>query len=118
MWEALSEFWLDTELTDIQLDWIARSIADSPYSFSEIRSIHNFEVAPALCVNAASLAGEWAGFESEWLKSRCIRFALRRASYGHRINVFIQRPFFWFFTASYWRVVLPRVKRLRNEVCE
>lgn len=118
VWEALSEFWLDTELTDIQLDWIARAIANSPYSFSEVRSIHNFEVAPAVCVNVANIAGEWAGFDIEWLKLRCTRFAHRRASYRHRINVFMQRPVFWFFTARYWRAVLPRVQKLRNGVRE
>jgi hypothetical protein len=115
LWEALSEFWLDTELTDIQLDWIARAIADSPYTVSEVRLIHDFEVAPAVCVNVASIAGEWAGFDTEWLTSRCSRFARRRASYRHRIKVFLQRPFFWFFTARYWRAVLPRVQKLRAE---
>jgi hypothetical protein len=34
VWEALSDFWLDTELVDFEFDYIARVISDSPYSIT------------------------------------------------------------------------------------
>ena len=110
----LADFWLDTELAEFQFDHIARVIAASPYSIKEVRAIHNFEVAPAVSANLASVAGEWAGFDSEWLKGRCERFHVRRQSPWFRAKVWLQLPIFWFFTARYRLQVIPRVQALRN----
>lgn len=113
VWEALSEFWLDTELTLAQLEGIALVIANSPYSVSEVRLIHDYEVAPALYQNLLSVAREWAGFDTNWLKERCLKVAGTRGSYSQKIRVFFQRPLCLFFTARHWRVVVPRVQNLR-----
>jgi len=115
VWEALSEFWLDTELVDYQFDYIARVISASPYSIAEIRAIHDYEVAPAVSANLASVAGEWAGFNSEWLIERCMKYALRSHSPLHRARIWFQRRLFWSFTADCWRQVIPRVEALRAE---
>lgn len=114
VWEALSEFWLDTELTEAQLDGIAQAIASSLYSVSEVRLIHDYEVAPALYPNLLSVAGEWAGFDTDWLRARCTKTACKRGSYLHKIRIFFQRPMFRFFTARHWRVLSPRVQKLRE----
>lgn len=114
VWEALADFWLDTELVDFQFDHIARVIAASPYSIPEIQAIHSYEVAPAVSANLASMAGEWAGFDSEWLQERCKKFAARRQSHLFRASIWMQRPFILFYTANYWHQVLPRVEALRN----
>ncbi len=114
VWEALSEFWLDTELDAFQFDCIARVLAASPYSIEELRKIHDYEVAPAVSANLAGVAGEWAGFDSQWLSERCAKFRLRRNSPFFRARIRLQTPFFRFFTARYWREVAPRVLSLRN----
>jgi hypothetical protein len=114
VWEALSEFWLDTELTETQLEGIAQAIASSPYSVLEVRLIHDYEVAPALYPNLLSMAGEWAGFDTDWLRARCMKTASKRGSYSYKVTIFLQRPAFWFFTARHWRVILPRVQKLRE----
>ncbi len=114
VWEALADFWLDTELEDFQFDHIARVLASSPYSIEEVRAIHNYEVAPAVSANLASIAGEWAGFDSDWLNARCRRFASRRQSIWFRARIWLQLPFMWFFTARHWRQVIPRVQSLRS----
>ncbi|MEJ2591357.1 MAG: hypothetical protein P8178_08150 [Candidatus Thiodiazotropha sp.] len=115
VWDVLAEFWLDTELTEFQFDHIARVIAASPYSISEAQEIHNFEVAPAVSANLASVAGEWAGFECKWLQKRCETFAAKRQSLWFRTSIFLRLPFFWLFTARYWRHVIPRVLSLRRK---
>jgi len=114
VWEVLADFWLDTELVDFQFDHIARVIAASPYSIPEIQAIHSYEVVPAVSANLAGIAGEWVGFDSEWLKERCKKFAARRQSHLFRAKIWMQRPFIWFFTARHWRQVLPRVDALRD----
>lgn len=112
VWEALSEFWLDTELVDFQFDYIARVIAASPYSVEEVRAIHDYEVAPAVSANLMSVAGEWAGFDSEWLNAKCHRCAARRHLHWYRARIWLQRPLFRFFTERYWLQVVPRVRSL------
>lgn len=113
VWEALADFWLDTDLVDFQFNHIARVIASSPYSIQEMRAIHDYEVAPAVSANLASMAGEWAGFDGEWLRQRCKKFAERRHSLWFRARMLLQLPFIRFFAERYWRQVVPRVLALR-----
>ena len=114
VWEVLADFWLDTDLADFEFDYIAQVLASSPYSIEEVREIHNYEVAPAVFANLVSVAGEWAGFDKDWLNERCKKYASRRHSIWHRARIFLQLPFFGFFTDRYWRQVIPRVMSLRS----
>ncbi len=67
IWQALSEFFLDTEITDSTFDYVARVVVETGYSPQEIHSILWSEVFPALEANLKSIAGEWAGWTDEWL---------------------------------------------------
>lgn len=67
VWEALSEFFLDTELDDDDHQRIAKMLSSSPYSLRQIEDILKHEVYPALIWNLRSIAGEWAGFDQDWL---------------------------------------------------
>jgi hypothetical protein len=115
VWEALADFWLDTELVDFQFDHIARVISVSSYSIAEVRAIHDYEVAPAVSANLASMAGEWAGFDTEWLNAKCREYALLRHSRWFRARIWLQRPLFEFYTARYWQQVIPRIRTLRGK---
>lgn len=115
VWEALADFWLDTELVDFQFDHIARLIAESPYSLAEVRDIHDYEVAPAVSANLLSVAGEWVGFDSEWLIAECRKYAARRLSPWSRARIWLQRPLLRSFTERYWQQIIPRVRALRPE---
>ncbi|RIX40313.1 MAG: hypothetical protein D3M94_21840 [Rhodocyclales bacterium GT-UBC] len=64
VWEALGELFLDNEP---QLAYLIRACAESPYSLKELDQILFSEVWPALSPNLASVAGEWAGWNREWL---------------------------------------------------
>lgn len=58
---------MDTELQDIDIKNIVLTILKSPYDFEEVRRIDKYEVFPVLYTNLLSVAGEWAGFNEEWL---------------------------------------------------
>ena len=72
LWVALSELWLDTELSIADLERIARVMADSGLAVGELREVYLVEVAPAVSANLLTTAGVWAGFDEEWLCSRII----------------------------------------------
>lgn len=118
VWEALAEFWLDSELVDYQFDYIARAIAASPYSIEEIRNIHDYEVAPAVSANLCCVAGEWSGFDRQWLQERCLSLVARRHSPWFGLRIWLQVPFFSFVTERCWREVLPRVEALRRNAAD
>lgn len=113
-WQALSEFWLDTELQTFEIEHIAKVLAASPYSLEQIVEIHRYEVAPALWANAFSVAGVWSGFDTQWLMARCAANALARDNYWHRVKVWLQGPVFRSNTQSYWQQMLPDFKAARN----
>jgi len=67
VWSALSDLYLDTELPDDSIERIVQTFINSGYSLAEIKQINYNEVAPVLGRNLISIAGEWAGFDEEWL---------------------------------------------------
>ena len=73
VWSALSELFLDTRLLSADLDRIAKSLAASPYSIEKLEEILLWEVYPACRSNMLTLAGEWAGFDQDWLEQRIRR---------------------------------------------
>ena len=70
VWEALSEFFLDTDLQPDDYVCIARKLAATTYTENEIEEILVCEVCPVCRWNMLWIAGEWAGFDRAWLKKR------------------------------------------------
>jgi hypothetical protein len=68
VWEALSEFFLDTRLRPRDCIRISQKLAATRFSESEIEEILICEVCPVCRRNALSIADEWLGFSDEWLK--------------------------------------------------
>jgi hypothetical protein len=66
VWLALAELFLDT---DVRFGYVAvaAALAESTYSLEELRRILDDEVTPALQGNLLQMAGEWAGFDEEWM---------------------------------------------------
>jgi ornithine carbamoyltransferase len=79
VWAALSDLWLDTELTDDDLQRIAGVMKRSEYSINELRDIYLFEVAPVVFLNLQTVAGEWAGLNEEWLFAEAAKRAKKRS---------------------------------------
>ena len=68
VWLALSELWLDTELTELDINHIATKMVDSGYSLTELRVICDNEIAPVVYKNLLSpVGGVWSGFDETWL---------------------------------------------------
>jgi hypothetical protein len=67
VWAALSDLWLDTALTDDDLQRIAGVMKRSEYSINELKDIFLFGVAPEVFLNLLTVTAEWAGFDEEWL---------------------------------------------------
>ena len=67
VWEALSSLYLDNDVS-LERDWRARTLASSPYTLKEIETILWNEVHPVCCLNLFQVAGEWCGFDLEWLE--------------------------------------------------
>lgn len=68
VWAALSELFLDTELTDRDYEYIAKVVIKSRYTPIEIDNILWFEVFPVLQSNLRDPAGVWSGYPRDWLK--------------------------------------------------
>ena len=73
VWLALSVLYLDTELTDEDYKRIASVLHEAKLSWTEIQTINREEVAPVLVYNLLGVAGEWAGFDEEWLVAAIAR---------------------------------------------
>lgn len=78
VWVAMAELYLDTELTDSTIYYIARTCASSPYSERELERIMFAEVWPALCPNLLDVAGEWAGWDEDFVQQKVLRCYKKR----------------------------------------
>jgi hypothetical protein len=103
VWAALSELWLDTELSEEDLRRIAGVMRRSGYSLDELRAIYLFEVAPVVSPNLLCLAGEWAGFDEEWLFAEATKWARRRGLILRAmVRIGIGRWIMTFATERHW----------------
>ena len=82
VWEALSDLYLDTD-TSLSRTWRVGILASSPYSIDELTEILASEVYPVCSSNLVSVAGEWAGFDPQWLESSILRH-IQSSSYRWR----------------------------------
>jgi hypothetical protein len=96
--------------TDVSLDRErrARILAASPYGVSELETILADEVFPVCIWNLFVVAGEWAGFDEEWLAAKITKRMNRRLrlglGFGRR---FVRR-------SDEWRATREVVERLRG----
>jgi hypothetical protein len=108
VWLAMSEFFLDTELTEVTISYIARICAASPYSMGELERIMFIEVYPAFVSNLLSVAGEWAGWSEDFVRKRVLETYKPRLYLPWRMNP-IKR--FW---CKEWPDVERRIVEYRN----
>jgi hypothetical protein len=81
VWAAFSELWLDTELTEDDLKRIADAMRRSGYTIDTLTDIYLFEVAPVVFLNLLTVAGEWAGFDEDWLFREATKRARKRSMF-------------------------------------
>ncbi len=71
VWLAFSDLFLDTDVNLWRRE-NTRLLAASAYSLAELDAILREEVYPACSFNLSLVAGEWAGFDSDWLEQRIL----------------------------------------------
>lgn len=64
--------YLDTDVS-LSRDWRIRQLVASPYSITELENILINEVHQVCKYNLACIAGEWAGFDPEWLETKILK---------------------------------------------
>jgi hypothetical protein len=110
VWQALSDLFLDEQITEDTLHYIARVVAECGYSADELEAIYRTEVAPAVAFNAFDPAGTWGYFDTVWLEGRI----LRRRGLGYWFNRWIVSPLPIRALRQQWR----KLKGLFAEQCE
>lgn len=116
LWQALSSLWLDTELTDLDLDWIARVMDDSGLTIEELLRVYSYEVAPVVYMNVYSVAGQWLGFSPDWLRTEIVRNLRDRPRRTRFWTLFpITRCLMLSQTDDDWKKLVAIVRRRRDE---
>ena len=105
IWLALSELYLDTELTDDDLYRIAKIFHQSGLTINRIKEIDIYEVFPVLQPNLLSVAGSWAGFDSEWLFKECESMYIKRQSWFHNNITKFWNRIFYRMRLNYWNKI-------------
>ena len=79
---AISELFLDTELDERDFARLRDALRGSRLSIRDLDEIYYDQVAPILHRNLNSPAGEWSGFDPDWLEREIRRQASRRPGLG------------------------------------
>jgi hypothetical protein len=72
LWCALSDLLLDTQMQRQDYEAIARAAREGGFSVEQVRDIFEHEVFPALAFNLMDVAGEWAGFDPDFVRERIL----------------------------------------------
>lgn len=103
VWEALSTLFLDTDVRLLR-DYRVDALASSPYSLDELEEILKHEIFPVCRWNLLSIAGEWAGFDLDWLERKILKPRSRLWSLGARQVI----------RSKEWRETRAGIERRRN----
>ncbi len=109
VWDALSAFFLDTELDEPQLREIAAILRASGYSEAELRDILDTELAPLLYPNLClfvTVAGVWDGFDVAAIEAALLAGKHRHYNrwYGF-LGRLAARPIMGYIHRRYWEAV-------------
>lgn len=82
---------------------------------SELKEIELYEVFPVLKNNLMSVAGEWKGFNENWLKASCKKAYLKRKNIFFRWKIKLYNIFLRSMTEYHWVEIEKRIKKHNNE---
>lgn len=72
IWLAISELWLDNEMSDGEVKFIAQRLAQSKYSLEELEGIYLYEVGPVVHENLRQYEGVQKTFPQNWLREEIL----------------------------------------------
>ncbi len=114
VWEALSSLWLDLPIDPPMLDSLARSLAESPFSWEAIEVMYKQEVLPVVHRNLSiSGAWIWTGFDPEWLAEQCQR-QMSRPTSRLSLNAWWILRKHRRLIGHHWQDLHQRVNQIRN----
>ncbi len=108
VWEALSNFYLDTELDDSDYNYIFKIFIESKLSLEKLKEIDLFEVFPTLQMNLLSVAGEWGGFNKEWLNEKCSSNYKKKNNSEFRFVTKAKNKLHYWMRKDHWREIEAR----------
>ena len=114
IWIALSDLYLDTELQEYTYRHIAKIIAESSYTLSQVRQIDKTEVFPVLYPNMLSSLGVWDGFHTTWL-IETIQKKIAQENFLNRITRNLTYRLFKKTFAADWEKIRDALPRKSNE---
>jgi hypothetical protein len=76
VWQSMADHFLDTE-TRHDIPWTALRCLDAGLSVAEARDVWRYEVSRAVGFNGWDVAGEWVGWDRDWLVERIDRLRRR-----------------------------------------
>lgn len=115
LWSALSDLWLDTQLSEKHLEGIARVMDESGLTIEELWRVYSYEVAPVVSINIYSPAGQWLGFSPDWLRTQIVRNLRDRPRRTRFWTLFpITRCLMLSQTGDHWKELVAIVRRRRN----
>ena len=111
IWVAISELWLDNEMREGELKFIAQRLAGSKYSLAELEGIYLYEVAPVVHMNLRSVEGVQKAFPIQWLTDEILK---RLEDFGYQEIPAEDAAHMTEYTTAYWE----RVKKFIEEYWE
>jgi hypothetical protein len=112
VWLTLSEFYLDTELNDVDYNQLTQALRLSGYSLKQLKQIDTYEVFPVLQSNLLSVAGVWDSFDNEWLIDRCTKMYLRDGNLMHEGIMHLLNLIFYPMRKDHWEQLEKRFNLL------
>ncbi len=106
LWIALADLYLDTDPM-LQVDHIARTIVTHGFTLEEAEAILREDVRPGFYTNLLQVAGEWAMWTEEEVRTRILA-ARGRRWHGWYLGKDGMMP------TEAWSAVVAEVKRLRG----
>jgi hypothetical protein len=102
-WLIMADLFLDTDYNDAELGLMARRLSELPFSPDELDALYRKDVSPICSWNLYQVAGEWAGFDEEWLIAEIEKpknpFNLARL----------------FGAPTDWPIVLQKIRKLKED---
>ena len=114
IWNAISEFYSDTELQDSDYESITNTFLNSDLHISELKEIDLYEVFPVLKGNIISVAGEWNGFDEKWLKDACTKAYFKRKNSFFKWKARLYNHFLYSMRKDHWIEIEKRIKTHYN----
>lgn len=115
VWVALSELFLDTELSAEDLARIAQVMAESGLSIEQLREVYLVEVAPVVSRNTFDMAGVWDGFDEEWLYAEILSNLQNRPRRTRfRAWFWLSRKMMTYATERHWKKLVGLVQGYRD----